>query len=73
MSEPKEIDHEYTRNVVCPYCGHEHDDCHEHFGREFQWEEESEVDCHSCEKTFKASREFSVTFSTEKIEQEPRK
>ena len=60
----QEIDHEYTDEIVCPYCGHEFSD---------SWEslygiEEAELECWECERPFKAYREVEVTYTTYKIE-----
>lgn len=54
----KEIDHEYTDEIVCPYCGHEQSD---------SWElkhNEGEDFCGSCEKKFTYIRDISVSYST---------
>lgn len=60
----KKIDHEYTGNVVCPYCGNENYD---------SWEISPSGDgdlgeqyCDNCDKKFTASRNISVDYSTEK-------
>ncbi|MGI5848797.1 MAG: hypothetical protein ACOX8Q_01795 [Christensenellales bacterium] len=59
------IDHEYTRNIVCPYCGYEDID---------SWEVESgEEDlglqtCGNCEKEFYAQRIVTVEYSTTEAE-----
>ena len=57
----KEIDHDYTNEIVCPYCGYEHGD---------SWEvsdDEGKMDCHSCEKEFKYQRDITIDYSTQKI------
>lgn len=56
------ISHEYTANIVCPYCGVEHDDSWEHF---------SDSECSGlivcdCGESFYAIRIVDVTYSTEK-------
>ena len=54
------INHEYTDEIVCPYCGHEHGD---------SWELESddgETNCSSCDKPFNYTRRHSVDYSTSK-------
>ena len=59
-----EIDHEYTKLAVCPYCGHEHQDSWE-FG-----DEDKVIECenYECEKDFFLGVYVSVKYSTSKIE-----
>jgi transposase-like protein len=46
--------------IVCPWCGYEHQDSWElNGGDEGDWEHE----CHDCEKTFAAQRHVSVSYS----------
>lgn len=55
-SEP--IDHQYTRNLVCPYCGYE--DLN-------SWEcthDSGEEICGSCGEEFEYEREVSVSYTT---------
>jgi len=55
------INHEYTRNIICPHCGYEHMD---------SWEcgdSDDEFQCHHCEKTFGFEREVTVTYTSYKI------
>lgn len=60
-----EIDHGFTTELVCPYCGAKELD---------SWEVESgeedlgRIDCGRCERTFTATRNISITYSTEKID-----
>lgn len=62
-----DIDCDYTDNVVCPYCGHEHEhDLHEMFGRE----DTIRTECDECGKQFEVSRDFSVSYSSSKIDHE---
>ena len=65
-----EIDHECTDNIVCPYCGHEDGDSWEvDFG---PWLEGEELcDCGACEKVFRARRDVTVYYSTEKTKEKP--
>jgi hypothetical protein len=63
MSE--EIDHDYTDEVVCPYCGYEFRD---------SWEMandggEQEIDCYGCEKSFLLYTNMEITYSTAKIKE----
>lgn len=59
----EQIDHEYTREIVCPYCGYEERD---------SWEVSPDekylglVECENCGKEFYAERMIQVTYSTER-------
>jgi transposase-like protein len=60
-----EFDHEFTDEIVCPYCGYEHGD---------SWEEHDDrgdLECQGCGKKFCYERNISVDYSTYKIK--PRK
>lgn len=59
----EEIDHEFTKEIVCPYCGHIHSESYD-FGS--GGEEDSEAECDSCGKQFYWSRIISVEYSTSK-------
>ncbi len=62
MANKMEIEHEYTDNVVCPYCGYEDED---------SWElddDSGETECGSCDKKFEYSRNRSVDYCTSKIQ-----
>jgi len=51
-----EIDHEWTGEVVCPYCGAEQ-------GDSWEWASDAgEEVCGMCENTFTYERDFSVTY-----------
>ena len=56
------IDHEYTDDPVCPYCGYQDKDwC------EWLWtDEDGEQDCGSCSETYLWHAERSVTWLTRK-------
>jgi len=63
----EEIDTDYTREAVCPYCGWENSD---------SWElrldgdgDSTTIKCGECEKEFKVYLNLEVTYSTEKIEE----
>ena len=64
---PNGIDCEYTDMVVCPYCGYQHRDSNEIFDDD-SMDSETETDCDRCEKTFIASREVTVTYTSRKKE-----
>ncbi len=61
------IDHEYTREVVCPHCGYEHGDSWE---RHMDDGAEESDTCGRCGKDFTVTCCISVTYSTEKKEAE---
>lgn len=52
-------DHEFTANIVCPYCGEEHGD---------SWEySEGETECVECERRFDMVRVVEVSYVTSKL------
>ena len=56
MSE--EIDHEYTNEIVCPWCGYE-------FSDSWEWSDyEEDVECHKCGKLFYYERILTVEYKT---------
>ena len=59
-----EIDHEFTKEIVCPYCGYIHSESYEFGNGE---EGDGEDECGECGKKFRWSRMVSVDYSTEKI------
>ena len=62
MEEEKEIDHEYTSEIVCPYCGQEESD---------SWEYQADagqIYCHNCKNEFKYEREITIEYVTSKLE-----
>jgi len=56
-----EIHHEYTKNVVCPYCGYEDKDSSEISPND---ECLGLIDCEDCGKSFYASRSITVDYSS---------
>ena len=52
------IDHEYTKEIVCPYCGYEFSNSWEYDG------ECGEDQCSECDKYFQWTRNVSVDYST---------
>ena len=60
-----EIEHEYTNEIVCPYCAYEYSD---------SWEfnegnkTDGQIKCDGCNKTFNYSTDIEVTYITSKIE-----
>ena len=53
-----DIEHDYTDEIVCPWCGYRHSDSWGDVG--------SLQDCDNCEKSFYAERHMEVTYSTRK-------
>ncbi len=61
-----EIDHEYTSNIVCPYCGAEDEESYHYLSDE--WENDDiAIDCGNCNKEFSMSYQKDVTYSTFKV------
>ena len=55
------IDHEYTREPVCPYCGKEQMDS-------FEMPEDGSTECGECGKGFTFTSYISRTFTTKKCD-----
>jgi uncharacterized Zn-finger protein len=57
-----DINHTYTVEITCPWCGEVHRD---------SWErdDEGEDDCQECGKTFEWTRNITVEYSTSKKEE----
>ncbi len=62
----EDIDHEYTSDLVCPYCGNKESDSWEY--RESDGFT-GEIECGRCEKHYKYETHVDVTFSTKKIKE----
>lgn len=58
------IDHEYTKEIVCPWCGHELDNAWKYAYEEYI----GLVNCGNCDKELYVYASISVTYSTEKAE-----
>ncbi len=56
----QEIDHEFTDEVVCPYCGQEESDS-------WEFSDSGSQKCSGCDKEFIFTRNVSVSYSTEKL------
>jgi len=59
----KEIDHEYTDEIVCPHCWKEMENSSD-------WLEsctEGTNECYKCWKDFEWNADFSVSYSTSKV------
>jgi len=61
MSGDKEIDHEFTDEVVCPYCGYEYSDSYE-------FDNGGEIECDNCEETFSYTRNITIDYCTKRKE-----
>lgn len=59
----EEIDHELTDEIVCPFCGGEFSDSWEIMS---DCEDLGLIECGECEKSFYATRNISISYSTEK-------
>ena len=52
-------DTDYTSEITCPHCGHEHRD---------SWEaSEGQTECSDCGREFVVTRHVEVTYSTDKV------
>lgn len=62
------IEHEYTREIVCPYCGYTFSDSWDYgIGQGY-----SELECgnENCLKTFEVWHEVEVTYLTAKLKED---
>jgi uncharacterized Zn-finger protein len=57
----EEIDHEYTDEIICPYCGEDVMDS-------WEYSDSGDIQCGKCRKEFTYEREVTVTYSTQKSE-----
>lgn len=55
------IDHEYTREITCPYCGHVPMDS-------WEWDDNGEEECSKCGNTYTFERIVTIEYSTAKKE-----
>lgn len=54
-----DINHAYTDQIVCPWCGHEH---------QHSWEYQGDtIDCVECDRRFDVERDTSVTYTTSRL------
>ena len=60
-----EFDTNCTDEITCPYCGHVFSD-----SWEYNDQNSTEQECHSCGKTFFLEVDFKVTYTTDKMEKE---
>jgi hypothetical protein len=64
--EVVEFDHDFTDNIICPYCGAEFYDCHEYWNHDAGDGSTMEIDCDICKKIFEVTMNVDVTYSTDK-------
>jgi transcription elongation factor Elf1 len=63
----EKFDTDYTRDPICPHCGHKQLNAWELFT---DMEEDVEMDCGECDKPFICSRQVEVSYSTDKIDED---
>lgn len=69
MSESKQIDTFMTEYIVCPHCGHEHED----HGDWFPNGQDVSVDtCVECNGTFRTHCDYTVNYITEPLTTTPK-
>jgi uncharacterized Zn-finger protein len=56
----EEIDCNNEDEITCPYCGHK-------FSDRWEYQDDGEIDCESCEKTFNLTVNHSVDYTTSKL------
>jgi DNA-directed RNA polymerase subunit RPC12/RpoP len=61
----KEIDHNFTKEVVCPHCGWKLRDS-------WELDDSGYLECEECEKEFFFERDITVRYCTGKIKKEIR-
>lgn len=61
------IDHEFTSFPTCPWCGYEVRDLTDH-GPEVYSEDEHDIECGNCERTFRSTCHISYSFSTMRVD-----
>ena len=65
MPSNEDIDHVGTSEVVCPHCGFAFSDSSELFE---EYATAAVVDCDECCEMFNVEREFTVTYTTRKLD-----
>lgn len=68
MDSAQRIEHEYTDDVVCPFCGTTHDGCDVFDGARAN---DTTQDCDECGRSFEVERDFSVYYITRKPKEAP--
>lgn len=59
----KKEETEGTKNIICPYCFHEHINSFEYD----LWEDYTNIECENCRKNFLCWIEIEITFFSKKI------
>lgn len=59
----EEIDHEYTDEVTCPYCGKE-------VGDSWELPEKGKRKCYECSNEFEYESDVSVSYTSWKLEED---
>lgn len=54
-----EINCDYTKEIVCPYCGHEHESDGDAYGPQ---DDDLNLMCRECEKEFIYHTDYDITF-----------
>lgn len=60
-----EIEHEYTDEAVCPWCGHKRTETRELFTRGYMYR--NEVECAACGRAYACRMHVEVSYSTEAV------
>lgn len=68
MAETRRINHEFTDDVVCPFCGTAYDGSYVYDGTRAN---DTTHDCDECGRTFEVERDFSVYYITRKSKEAP--
>lgn len=63
MSLKQQFDTSWTKEAVCPHCGHEQSDS-------WEYSDSGVYNCGSCDKKFHLTRNTKVTYTTEKTAHE---
>ena len=66
------IDHEYTDDITCPYCGYKITEEPWEYGNVFS-EDETRIECPDCEKEFASTCYTTYSFSTHTVDLEAEK
>lgn len=63
MKQPESYEHQYTEEIVCPYCGTKFNDSWEHMRDEGDGASEN-LECDECGKGFDVEKHIEVTYCT---------
>lgn len=62
MGSDRKIDHEWTDEIVCPYCGYEFDCSYE----SLEPDESDDIACNRCDEVFHAESDMTIRYTTSK-------